>query len=586
MLSWIVTKALRQRVLVLAIALVLVLLGVRATQGVPLDVFPEFAPPIVEIQTEAPGLSTEEVESLVTIPLETRVNGVPGLKTLRSKSVLGLSSVVLIFKEGTDLVRARQLVQERVATAAPDLPANVRVPIMLPALSATSRAMKIGISSRTMNQMQMSEIVRWTIRPRLMAVPGVANVAVWGQRDRQLQVLVDPAKLTAAGVTLAEVQTAAANASVPTGGGFVDTPNQRLAVRHLASVDTPEDLARSVIKGGNGAPIHLGDVATVTEGHAAPIGDAIINGKPGLLLIVEKHQGGNTLEVTRGVEAALAELKPALGNLEVDPTIFRPATFIERSLSNLTQAMWLGCALVALVLILFTRNLRSAAISLIAIPLSLLGAALVLSWMGASINTMVIAGLVIAIGEIVDDAIIDVENIGRRLRLNREAGSPRSAFDVVLGASLEVRSAVVFASLIVMLVFLPVFFLDGISGSFFRPLAAAYVLAIATSLLVALTITPALCLMLLTGEREPPADPKVRADAQDPLSRVPAANARAGPACHGRRGGRAPHLRARLRVAEGPVPSELPRDRLPDALRREAGHVDRGDGPDHHPRER
>ena len=250
MLSWVVTNALRQRVLVLAIAFVLVLLGVRATQGVPLDVFPEFAPPMVEIQTEAPGLSTEEVENLVTVPLETRVNGVPGLKTLRSKSVLGLSSVVLIFKEGTDLVRARQLVQERVANAAPDLPANVGTPIMLPPLSATSRAMKIGISSRTMNQMQMSEIVRWTIRPRLMAVPGVANVAVWGQRDRQLQVLVDPAKLTAAGVTLSEVQAAAANASVSTGGGFVDTPNQRLAVRHLSPVDTPEDLAQAVIKLG------------------------------------------------------------------------------------------------------------------------------------------------------------------------------------------------------------------------------------------------------------------------------------------------------------------------------------------------
>jgi CzcA family heavy metal efflux pump len=508
MLNWTVSNALRQRVLVLAIAFVLVLLGVRATEGVPLDVFPEFAPPMVEIQTEAPGLSTEEVENLVTVPLENRVNGVPGLETLRSKSVLGLSSVVLIFKEGTDLARARQLVQERVANAAPDLPSNVDTPIMLPALSATSRALKIGISSRTMNQMQMSEIVRWTIRPRLMAVPGVANIAVWGQRDRQLQVLVDPAKLTAAGVTLPEVQSAAANASVPTGGGFVDTPNQRLAVRHMSPVDTPDDLAQTVIKAGDGAPIRLGDVATVTEGHAAPIGDAIINGKPGLLLIVEKHQGSNTLEVTRGVEAALAELKPGLGNLEVDSTIFRPATFIERSLSNLTRAMWLGCALVALVLIVFTRNWRSAAISLIAIPLSLLGAVLVMSWMGASINVMVIAGLVIAIGEVVDDAIIDVENIGRRLRLNREAGSPRSDFDVVLGASLEVRSAVVFASLIVMLVFLPIFFLEGVSGTFFRPLATAYVLAIGTSLLVALTITPALCLMLLTGEREPNAEPK------------------------------------------------------------------------------
>ncbi len=499
MLSWLVTHALQQRVLVLAAAMVLVLLGVQSTRDVPLDVFPEFAPPMVELQTEAPGLSTEEVESLVTVPLEAAVNGVPALKTLRSKSVLGLSSVVLVFAEGTDVIRARQLVQERVATVASRLPASVRTPVMLPPLSATSRAMKIGITSATLDQMAMSEIVRWTIRPRLMAVAGVANVAVWGQRDRQLQVLVDPARLAAAGLTLAEVQRAAGDAAVTIGGGFVDMPNQRLAVRHISPVATAADLARTVVRLANGAPVRLGDVATVTEGHAAPIGDAIINDKPGLLLIVEKQQGGNTLAVTRGVEKALAELRPGFGDLQVDSTIFRPATFIERSLRNLTQAMWLGCALVGLILILFTRDWRAATISLVAIPLSLLGAALMLSWLGASINTMVIAGLVIALGEVVDDAIIDVENIGRRLRLNREAGNPRTAFDVVLGASLEVRTAVVFASLIVMLVFLPIFFLDGVSGSFFRPLATAYVLAIGTSLLVALTITPALCLFLLPG---------------------------------------------------------------------------------------
>ena len=497
MLAWLVGASLRQRVLVMAIALVLIILGIRSTRDVPLDVFPEFAPPMVEVQTEGPGLSTEEVENLVTIPLEVAVNGVPGLATLRSKSVLGLSSVVLVFKQGTDVIRARQLVQERVAMVAPRLPVIVRPPVMLPPLSATSRAMKVGISSKTLSQMDLSELVRWTIRPRLMAIPGVANVAVWGQRDRQLQVLVDPGRLAASGVTLAEVQRAAGDAAVVAGGGFVDTPNQRLTVRHLSPVVTPEDLGRTVIKLANGAPVRLADVAEVKEGFAAPIGNAIINDGPGIMLIVEKQQGGNTLDVTRGVEAALAELKPALTGVEVDPTIFRPATFIERSIGNLTEAMWIGCALVAVVLIVFTREWRAATISLTAIPLSLLGAALTLSWMGASINTMVIAGLVIALGEIVDDAIIDVENIGRRLRLNRELEHPKPALEVVLAASLEVRSAVVFASLIVILVFLPVFFLDGVAGSFFRPLALAYILAIAASLLVALTITPALCLMLL-----------------------------------------------------------------------------------------
>lgn len=483
--------------LVLAIAVVLIIMGVRAGRGVPMDVFPEFAPPMVEVQTEGPGLSTEEMETLVTIPLEVGVNGVPGLKTLRSKSVLGLSSVVMIFKEGTDVVRARQLVQERVALVAARLPASVRPPTMLPPLSATSRALKIGISSKNLDAMELSEVVRWTMRPQLMAVPGVANVAVWGQRDPQLQVLVDPRRLAAAGVTLAEVQRAAGDAAVVGGGGFVDTTNQRLAVRHLSPVASPEDLARTVVKVTGGAPVRLGDVASVVRGHAPPIGSAIINDGPGLLLIVEKQQGGNTLEVTRGVEAALAKLKPDLTGVEVDSTIFRPATFIERSIGNLTQALWIGCALVAIVLIVFTRDWRAALISLTAIPLALVGAALVLAQSGASINTMVIAGLVIALGEIVDDAIIDVENIGRRLRLNRQSDTPKPSLQVVLEASLEVRSAVVFASLIVMLVFLPIFFLSGVSGSFFRPLAMAYILAIGASLLVALTVTPALCLFLL-----------------------------------------------------------------------------------------
>ena len=497
MLRWLIAVSLRQRVLVIALALVLVVLGLRATQDVPLDVFPEFAPPLVEIQTEAPGLSTEEVENLVTVPIEMAVNGVPGLDVLRSKSVLGLSSVVLVFDNGSDVLRSRQLVQERVAMVAPRLPLGIRPPVMLPPLSATSRAMKIGLSSRTLDAMALSDLVRWTIRPRLMAVAGVANVAVWGQRDRQLQVLVDPDRLNAAGVTLAEVQRAAGDATLVGGGGFVDTPNQRLAVRHLSPIIGPEDLARSVIRAGGGTPLRIGDVAEVVESYAAPIGSAIIDDGPGLLLVVEKQQGGNTLDVTRGVEQALAALQPALDGVKVDPTIFRPATYIERALGNLTEALWLGCALVCLVLFVFTRDWRTALISLTAIPLSLVAAALVLAWTGANINTMVIAGLVIALGEIVDDAIIDVENIGRRLRLNRLLPQPRAAYEVVLAASLEVRSAVVFASLIVMLVFLPVFFLEGVSGSFFRPLAQAYVIAIGASLLVALTVTPALCLWLL-----------------------------------------------------------------------------------------
>lgn len=497
MLNGLIRVALAQRVLVLAIATLLVVLGIRAGRDVPLDVFPEFAPPMVEIQTEAPGLSTEEVESLVTVPVETAVNGVPGLITLRSKSVLGLSSVQILFERGSNVMAARQMVGERIAQVQPRLPTAARQPVLMPPLSSTSRAMKIGLSSKTLDQMQLSELVRWSIRPRLMAVSGVANVAVWGQRDRQLQILIDPDRLRTAGVTLAEVHAAAGDAVLVGGGGFVDTANQRLAVQQAGAVQDANQLAQAIVKQSGDAPIRIGDVARVIDGHAAPIGNAIIDDGPGIMLIVEKQPSANTLELTRAVEAAIAELKPGLKDVKVDTTIFRPATFIERSIDNLTRALLIGCALVAVVLFLFTRDWRQAAISLVAIPLSLLGAGLVLLWTGATINVMVIAGLVIALGEVVDDAIIDVENIARRLRLNRALENPLPAFDVVLQASLEVRTAVVFATLIVMLVFLPIFFLGGVAGTFFQPLAIAYVLAIGTSLLVALTVTPALCLMML-----------------------------------------------------------------------------------------
>jgi CzcA family heavy metal efflux pump len=473
--------------------------GLRTLEHAPLDVFPEFAPPLVEIQTEAPGLSTEEVENLVTMPLENALNGIPFLTTLRSKSVLGLSSIKLIFQPGSDLIRSRQLVQERLAIEAARLPAVARPPVMLSPLSSTSRVMKIGVSSAKLSQMELTELARWIIRPRLMAVPGVANVAIWGQRDRQFQVLVDPERLRAHSLNLGAVERAAADAVIQAGGGFVDTPNQRLAVRQLTGVLTADDLAAAVVDFRNGAPLRLGDVAQIVEGFPAPIGDAVINDGPGLLLIVEKQPWGNTLDVTHKVEKALDALRPGLTDVDIDPAIFRPATFIERSLENLSHAMLVGCLLVIVILVAFLFDWRTSLISLTAIPLSLVTAAVVLAWSGATLNTMVIAGLVIALGEVVDDAIIDVENILRRLKLNRQLEHPGPVFQVVLDASLEVRSAVVYASLIVTLVFVPVLFLEGLSGSFFRPLAMSYILAILASLLTALTVTPAMSLMLLPG---------------------------------------------------------------------------------------
>ncbi|MBI1899656.1 MAG: efflux RND transporter permease subunit [Planctomycetia bacterium] len=496
-MSWIISTALRLRVLVIALAILLVVTGIRTADDVPLDVFPEFAPPIVEIQTEAPGISTPDVESLVTVPIENALHGIPFVQRIRSKSVLGLSSVQLIFKEGTDVLVARQLVQERLAVAAQRLPRAARPPVIVPPVSSLSRVLKMGLSSKTLSQMDMTVLCKWTIRPRLMAVPGVANVAIWGEHDRQFQVLVDPDHLRAHNLTLDAVVRGAGDATVVASGGFIDTPNQRLAVRHEPAVTKPEDLARAVVAYRGNAPLELGDVAEVGIGSPPPIGDAIINDGPGIMLIVEKQPWANTLDVTREVEAAMQALAPALKDVAVDTTIFRPATFIERALQNLGNSLLLGCILVVAVLVLFLFDWRAALISALAIPLSLFAATVVLYYRGGTMNTMVLAGLIIALGEVVDDAIIDVENILRRLRLNRQLPEPRAAFAVVLDASLEVRSAVVYASIIVVLALLPVFFLEGLPGTFFRPLAASYVLAILASLVVALVVTPALALFLL-----------------------------------------------------------------------------------------
>jgi len=496
-MAWIISTALKFRVLVVAFAIALIVFGVRTARDIPLDVFPEFAPPYVEVQTEVPGISTEEVESLVTVPLENALNGVPFVTTIRSTSVLGLSSVRLIFAQGTNVLTARQLVEERLALAATRLPTAARQPVILPPLSSLSRAMKIGLWSDTMSQMDMTVLAKWTIRPRLTAIQGVANVAIWGEKDREFQVLVDPDRLRAHGLTLDALVAAVQQSTLVGSGGFVDTPNQRIVVRHVPPIYDAEDLAATTVAFRNGASLALGDVAEVTIGHSPPIGDAVINDRLGIMLIVEKEPSANTLDVTREVEAAMDDLQPGLGDMHVDTTIFRPATFIERAITNLTRSMLIGCVLVVVVLVFFLYDWRAALISSTAIPLSLVTAALVLAWYGNAINTMVLAGLVIALGEVVDDAIIDVENIVRRLRLNRQLDKPRGTFRVVLEASLEVRSAVVYASLIVILAFLPVFFLEGLAGSFFRPLALAYATAIFASLVVALTVTPALSFIML-----------------------------------------------------------------------------------------
>jgi CzcA family heavy metal efflux pump len=508
MMRWIVGASLKFRFLVLGIAAAVMFFGVARLREMPVDVFPEFAPPRVEIQTEALGLTTTEVEALISVPLEEALSGTPRLDIMRSKSVPGLSSILLIFEPGTDLILARQLVQERIALAASTLPNVSRPPTLLQPLSSTSRVMKIGLSSKDHSLIDMSELTRFKIRPRLMSVPGVANVAVWGDRKRQLQVQVDPERLGAHDLSLSEILQITgdslgvgtlkySNGTTIGTGGFIDTPNQRLGVQHVLPILSPDDLGRVTIKVRDGQPIRLGDVTTVVEDHPPLIGDAVINDGEGLLLIVEKFPWGNTLEVTRGVEEALAVLQPGLPGIAVDSTIFRPATFIETALDNLTAALIIGCILVALVLGAFLFEWRTALISLVAIPLSLVAGGLVLYLRGASINTMILAGFVIAVGVVVDDAIIDVENIIRRLRQYRREGSTKSTASIILEASLEVRSAIVFATLIDVMALLPIFFMQGLSGAFFQPLALSYALAVLASMLVALTVTPALALLLL-----------------------------------------------------------------------------------------
>ena len=513
MMRWIIGSSLQFRFLVVGIAAAMIVFGVTRLRDMPVDVFPEFAPPMVEIQTEALGLSAAEVENLVTLNTEEMLAGVSWLKTIRSQSVPGLSSIRLLFEPGTNLMRARQMVSERL-TLAFLLPNVSQKPVMLNPVSATSRTMMIGLSSQKLSPIELSVLARWTIKPRLMGVPGVANVSIWGQRERQLQVQVDPERLRAYGITQEQIIKTAGdslwvspltflNASFPGTGGWIDTPNQRLGVQHVLPISTPEDLARVPV---DGAKVKLGDVAKVVEGHPLVIGDAFYNGNNGLLMLVEKFPGTNTLEVTRGVDAALAALRLGLPGVDVDSRIFRAATFIEMAFDNLTTALLLGGVLVVVVLGAFLASWRTALISVVTIPLSLLAAALVLYLRGATLNTMVLAGFVIAIGVIIDDAIIAVDHIMRELRHLREEGSKESTATIVKQAALDVSRPVLYATLIVLLAVVPVFFMEGLSGAFFQPLAVSYALAVLASLLVALTVTPALTLMLLGSAPSAPAE--------------------------------------------------------------------------------
>ncbi len=498
MISFIVRQSIRYPGVIVALALTIVAYGLFTLSRAHLDVFPEFSPAQVVIQTEAPGLSAELVESQVSQPIENALAGVPGLESLRSQSIPGLSVVHVFFPEGSDVYRNRQVSAERLAALATQLPAGI-VPVITPLTSSASTVLGVGVTSGQRSLMELRALVDWTIRPHLLAVHGVAEVNVFGGDIRQWQIQADAEKLRRYGLALEDVVTAARKATGVAGTGFVKTPNQHILVQTDAQPHSPGDVGRGLLAYREGRAIRISDVATVAEDAAPSIGAAAINGKPGVFMMVQGQLGANTHAVTQDLEAALAELQPLLEKEQVQlhPNLFRPANFIETAVRNVQRDILIGSMLVVVVLFLFLFNARTAVICATAIPVSLLAAVLVLDYFGVSLNIMVMGGLAIALGEVVDDAIIDTENIFRRLRLNRSAPRPLPVADVVLGASVEVRSSVVYATFIVALVFVPLLTLGGVAGKLFAPLGLAYIFAIMASLIVAVTLTPALCYLLL-----------------------------------------------------------------------------------------
>jgi CzcA family heavy metal efflux pump len=496
--------SLRFRGVVIALAAVLLGYGAYILLQAKYDVFPEFAPPQVGIQTEAPGLASEQVEVLVTQPLENAINGVPGLRTLQSGSIQGLSVITATFDPASDIYRDRQIVSERLGEAAAQLPVGVAPPLMTPLTSSASIVLVVGLTSERRSLMDLRTIAEWTLRPRLLALPGVAKVAIFGGEEKSLQIQVHPERLTRMGLSLNDVLAAARHATGVRGGGFIDTVNQRIVLQTEGQSLTPAAIARTALAAsGEGVGVTLGDVASVSAAAQPAIGAATIDGKLGVVLNISEQYGANTLDVTQRLEAAFAELRPELerAGVTLHDGLFRPANFIDTATGNVRTSLLLGGALVIVILFVFLFNLRSAAITALAIPLSLLAAVIVLERFGITLNTMTLGGLAIAIGVVVDDAVVDVENIVRRLRQNKALPQPRSAAPLVLDACLEVRGAVVYATFAVLLVVLPIITLSGLAGRLFAPLGIAYAVAVLASLMVTLTVTPALAMELLTGER-------------------------------------------------------------------------------------
>jgi len=522
MLNAILKWSIAQRWLVVIGAIIVTVWGFITVSQMPLDVFPNFAPPQVEIQTEAPGLAPEEVESLVTLPIESAINGTSGVQTVRSSSAVGISVVKVTFNWNTNIYQARQLVTERLQQAATKLPEGIETPQISPISSPIGTIIqyaftvegeqgnggevpnpKSKIQNPKSNLMDLRRLVDRNITNRLLAVPGVTQVIAYGGEVRQYQVLVAPAKLQAFDVSLADVTEAAQAANTNAAGGFLIRPDQELLIRGIGRIESITDLEKSVVTARNGTPVLLGDVADVRIGAALKRGDASLDGKKAIALMVNKQPLADTPTVTKAVEAAMAEIKPSLPPDVTVTVTFRQADFIDASIDNVRDSLRDGIIIVSIILLMFLMNWRTAVITLSAIPLSLLIGLMLMNLFGQGINTMTLGGLAVAIGSVVDDSIVDMENCYRGLRKNQQAQNPVPPFQVVYDTSVEVRVSVLFSTVIIAVVFAPIFTLTGVEGRIFAPMGVAYLLSILASTFVALTLSPALCAILLANQQLP-----------------------------------------------------------------------------------